>query len=70
MRQVEALKTPRAKSVTKMLGLNAAAEILSTTYHSVEHSFASHIYGFTVMEHGSYYSSIPKTQPISEILRH
>ena len=63
-------KLPYAKSVAKTLERNAAAQILLPTYHSVEHSFAPHIYGITIMEHGASYGNIPKTQPISKILRH
>ena len=60
-------KLPYAKSVTKMLERNVAAQILLTAYHCVEHSFANHIHGFTIMEHGAYYGGNPKTQLISKL---
>ena len=63
-------KLPYAKSVTKSLEKNATAQILLPTYLSVEHSFAGHMHGFTLLEHEAYYGSNPKTQSISEILRH
>ena len=64
MWQVEPLKT----ALRKVSCQNAAAKILSPAYHFVERFFAGHIHGFTVMEHGAYYSSNPKMQSILEIL--
>ena len=64
------LKLPNAKSVFKTIQKNTAAQILLPTYYFVEHFFASHIQGFTVMEHGAYYDGNPTTQSISEILCH
>ena len=52
-----------------MLKKNAAAQVLSPAYQSIEHSFAGHIHGFTAMEHGAYYGGNLKHNRFDRISR-
>ena len=70
VRKVEALKTLLCKIRHKDTAEKCNSSNLLPTYYFVEHFFAGHIHGFTIMEHGTFFGGNPKTQSISEILCH